>query len=83
MDGIEYSNISTDQLQRDITYITQDNKLFDRNIEDNIKWGCSNTECDNYLSKIVESKNIQDVFGDKLDSIYKKNNGFYLVVRDR
>ena len=76
LDGIDYSNISTDQLQRDITYITQDNKLFDRNIEDNIKWGCSNTECDNYLSKIVESKNIQDVFGDKLESIYKKNNGF-------
>ena len=74
IDGNDIQNIDSDYLRKNITYINQNSKLFDKKIIENILYGCNDlTICKSHLNEIQKYKKIQEMFK-KID-IYNKNAG--------
>ena len=74
IDGKDIQTLDSDYIRKNITYINQNSKLFDKKIIENILYGCNDVAvCKNHLSEIQKYKKIQDLFK-KID-IHNKNAG--------
>jgi ABC-type bacteriocin/lantibiotic exporter with double-glycine peptidase domain len=63
IDNVDIKTIDTDYLRKNITYVNQNSRLFDRKVIDNIMYGCNNPEkCDQHLAFILKYKKIQQLF---------------------
>jgi ABC-type multidrug transport system fused ATPase/permease subunit len=74
IDGKDIENVDSEYLRKNITYINQNSKLFDKKIIENILYGCNDlTICKSHLNEIQKYKKIQEMFK-KID-IHNKNAG--------
>uniref|UniRef100_A0A6C0HBC0 ABC transporter domain-containing protein n=1 Tax=viral metagenome TaxID=1070528 RepID=A0A6C0HBC0_9ZZZZ len=74
IDGQDIETIDTEYLRKNITYINQNSKLFDKKIIENILYGCNNISvCQKHLEEIQKYKQIQKIF--KEIDIHNKNAG--------
>ena len=74
IDGNDIQNIDSDYLRKNITYIRQNSKLFDKKIIENILYGCNDMNiCRSHLNEIQKFPKIQEMFK-KID-IHNKNAG--------
>lgn len=63
IDNINIQNIDTNYLRKNIVYVNQNTRLFDKKIIENIYYGCNEyQECKYFLEKILESEKIQKLF---------------------
>ena len=55
IDGENLDNIDSDYIRKNITYVNQSSKLFDKKIIDNMMYGCSDEDvCSKHLDNIME-----------------------------
>ena len=74
IDGYDIRDIDTDYIRKNITYINQNSKLFDRTVIKNILYGCEETEhCNRKLEEILKYEKIQTLF--KNVDIHNKTAG--------
>ena len=78
IDNINYNKIDISLLKKNITYINQNNKLFDKNIEFNLNYGCTDKNiCSKNLSELLKYDNLKNIFNkNDMDEIKKINAGF-------
>ena len=78
IDNINYNKIDISLLKKNITYINQNNKLFDKNIEYNLNYGCMDKNiCTKNLSELLKYDNLKNIFNkNDMDEIKKINAGF-------
>jgi ABC-type bacteriocin/lantibiotic exporter with double-glycine peptidase domain len=63
IDGININKLNTNYIRKNIIYVNQDSKLFDKKIIENIFFACDNkTDCNEYLKEIMKFKKIKDLF---------------------
>jgi len=62
IDNINIKDIDTNYLRNNIIYINQDSKLFDKNIHENLFYGCDFKDCKHKFNEIMEFKNIKNLF---------------------
>ncbi len=63
IDNIDLKDIDPDYIRKEITYVNQNSKLFDRKVIDNMLYGCSNREiCDHFLEQILKYPNITKLY---------------------
>jgi ABC-type bacteriocin/lantibiotic exporter with double-glycine peptidase domain len=63
IDGVNIDEVSPDYIRENITYVSQNGKLFDRVVLDNMMYGCSNPEtCSEELQKVLKYPKIRDLF---------------------
>ena len=63
IDGQNVNTIDPIYLRKNITYVNQNSKLFDKKIIDNILYGCNDpTECNKHLDEILKSAKIKELF---------------------
>ena len=74
IDNVDIRVLSPDYVRDNITYINQNSKLFDKEIVENMLYGCSHDEiCRKNLEKVMKYDKIRDLYR-KLD-IYKEKAG--------
>ena len=74
LDGVNLEDIDGDYIRRNISYVNQNSKLFDKTVIDNIFYGCGDREhCDKYLEIIMKYPKIRELF--KNIDIKSKNAG--------
>ncbi len=67
IDGVNVETVDPTYLRKNIVYVNQSSKLFDKKILENMMYGCTDTEvCDAYLKKIMSYPKIQGLY-EKLD----------------
>jgi len=78
IDDINYNKIDITLLKKNITYINQNNKLFDNNIEYNLNYGCTDKKiCTKNLSELLKYDNLKNIFNkNDINEIKKINAGF-------
>jgi len=63
VDGVNIDDLSPDYIRANITYVSQNGKLFDRVVLENMLYGCSNPEtCSSELQRILKYPKIRDLF---------------------
>lgn len=63
IDGHNIDELSPDYIRENITYVSQNGKLFDRVVLENMMYGCSNPEkCSEELQKVLKYPKIRDLF---------------------
>jgi ABC-type multidrug transport system fused ATPase/permease subunit len=63
IDGKDIENIDSEYIRKNITYINQNSKLFDKKIIENILYGCNDLiVCKSHLNEIQKYKKIQEMF---------------------
>jgi len=63
IDNVNVDDIDTDYIRKNITYVNQSSKLFDKKIVDNMFYGCNNREiCDKLLLEIMKYPKIRDLY---------------------
>lgn len=75
IDGVNTRDIDANYIRKNITYVNQNSKLFDRLIIDNMLYGCNHEEtCYAKIDEIIKNyPKIADLF--KNIDIYTKNSG--------
>lgn len=74
IDNIDINKIDTEYLRKNITYVNQNSKLFDKNIMDNILYGCVNMDaCNGHLEEIMKYPKIKELYRNL--SITTSNSG--------
>jgi len=74
IDNINTKDLDIEYIRKNIVYVNQTAKLFDKKIKDNIFYGCEkNEESKKYFNEIMNFNNIKEIF-QKFD--YTKNVGF-------
>jgi ABC-type multidrug transport system fused ATPase/permease subunit len=74
IDDKNINSIDGDYIRKNITYVNQTSNLFDRNIMDNILYGCDDKEyCNEHLNKIMRYEKINKLF--KNLDFYNKTAG--------
>ena len=74
IDGVNIDDIEPLELRKQITYVNQTSKLFDKKVIDNILYGCIDKEvCNKYLDKIMKYPKISELY--KNIDIYTKQSG--------
>lgn len=74
IDDININDIEPLELRKQVTYVNQTSKLFDKKVIDNILYGCMDKEvCNKYLDKIMKYPKISELY--KNIDIYKKQSG--------
>jgi ABC-type bacteriocin/lantibiotic exporter with double-glycine peptidase domain len=75
IDSVNIKGIDPDYIRKNITYVNQNSKLFDKIIIENMMYGCSNNaSCKEHLDLIIKKyPKIDDLF-QKID-IYNKRSG--------
>ena len=75
IDDVDINTLNTYYIRKNIVYVNQNTKLFDKKIIENIFYGCNDYEqCDIYLSEIMKLEKIGELY--KNVDLYKKNAGF-------
>lgn len=65
IDGINIDDISPDYIRANVTYVSQNGKLFDRKVIENIMYGCSNPlTCSDELKRVLKYPKIRGLFQD-------------------
>jgi len=63
IDGVDIESVDTDYIRRNITYVNQTSKLFDKKILENIFYGCGDLAvCQERLRAILEYDKIRELF---------------------
>jgi len=62
IDNINIKDIDTNYLRSNIIYVNQDTKLFDKNIHENLFYGCDKKDCKIKFNEIMEYPNIKKLF---------------------
>jgi len=63
IDGHDVSDLSTEYIRANITYVNQNSKLFDKNILDNIMYGCIDPDkCNTFYKEIVKYPKIRELY---------------------
>jgi ABC-type multidrug transport system fused ATPase/permease subunit len=74
IDGKDIETMDSEYIRKNITYINQNSKLFDKKIIENILYGCNDLNvCKSHLNEIQKYKKIQEMFK-KID-IHNNNAG--------
>ena len=75
IDNVSIRDLSADDIRKNITYVNQNSKLFDKKVIDNIFYGCQNDEeCQKHLTNILAKyPKISELF--KNIDIYNKSAG--------
>lgn len=75
IDDVDINTLNTYYIRKNIVYVNQNTKLFDKKIIENIFYGCNDYEqCDIYLNEIMKLDKIRELY--KNVDLYKKNAGF-------
>ena len=65
IDGIDIKTIDPNYIRKEITYVNQNSKLFDKKIIDNMTYGCSDlNKCDSHLEEIMRYEKIRQLYKD-------------------
>lgn len=63
IDGVNIKDLDPEYIRKNITYVNQNSRLFDRKVIDNIMYGCMNPEkCETHLKFILKYPKIQQLF---------------------
>jgi len=63
IDNIDINTIDTEYIRKNITYVNQNSKLFDKNIVDNILYGCVDIDaCNGHLEEIMKYPKIKELY---------------------
>jgi len=63
IDGVDIESVDTDYIRRNITYVNQTSKLFDKKILENIFYGCGDIAvCQERLGEILKYDKIRELF---------------------
>ena len=62
IDGMDIENMENSQLRKDIIYINQNLKLFDKDLKYNLLYGCKHDDCENLYRKISKDNKMRDLF---------------------
>ena len=63
IDGINIRDIDANYIRKNITYVNQTSKLFDKKIIENVFYGCNDlTICSDYLEEIMKYPKIRDLY---------------------
>jgi ATP-binding cassette subfamily C protein LapB len=74
IDGVDIKNLDTNYIRKNITYISQNSKLFDKKISENIMYGCSDKDvCQKHLEEILRYEKIRELY--KNMNIHEKRAG--------
>jgi ABC-type multidrug transport system fused ATPase/permease subunit len=74
IDGVNIQDIDVNYIRKNITYISQNSKLFDKKIAENVFYGCSDHSiCQKHLEEILNYEKIRDLY--KNMDIYEKQSG--------
>lgn len=65
IDGVNINDICPDYIRANVTYVSQNGKLFDRKVIENIMYGCSNpSTCSDELKRVLKYPKIRGLFQD-------------------
>jgi ABC-type bacteriocin/lantibiotic exporter with double-glycine peptidase domain len=74
IDDVDLMDIDTDYIRKNITYVSQNSKLFDKKITENVFYGCNDQEvCARHLEEILKYDKIRELY--KNMNIYEKDAG--------
>lgn len=74
IDDVNIKDIDPNYIRKNITYINQNSKLFDKKLVENIMYACSETEkCTSNLQEIMKYPKIKELY--KNIDIYNKESG--------
>jgi len=74
IDGQNIDTIDPDYIRKNITYVNQNSKLFDKKVIDNMLYGCLDLDtCNAYLKQIMQYKKINELY--KNVDIYNQRSG--------
>jgi len=63
IDGVDIKTIDPTYIRENITYVNQNSRLFDRQILENIFYGCKDvSKCDGHLKEILSLEKIQELY---------------------
>lgn len=63
IDGSDIKSIDPNYIRKEITYVNQNSKLFDKKIIDNMTYGCSDiNKCDDHLLEIMRYEKIRQLY---------------------
>jgi ABC-type bacteriocin/lantibiotic exporter with double-glycine peptidase domain len=63
IDGVNIDELSPDYISKNITYVSQNGKLFDRIVLENIMYGCAHPEtCSAELQRVLRYPKVRDLF---------------------
>lgn len=63
IDGHNITDLDSNYIRKEITFVGQNGKLFDKTVIDNIFYGCSDrTKCSEYLTEILKYPKISELF---------------------
>jgi ABC-type multidrug transport system fused ATPase/permease subunit len=74
IDGVDLKDLDVNYIRKNITYISQNSKLFDKKITENIFYGCSDQSiCEQHLEEILKYDKIRELY--KNMNIHEKQAG--------
>lgn len=74
IDGVDLRDIDVNYIRKCVTYISQNSKLFDKKITENIMYGCSDQDiCTKHLEEILKYDKIRELY--KNMNIHEKQAG--------
>jgi len=74
IDDVNIENIDNAYIRKNITYVNQTSKLFDKKVIDNILYACNNIhQCNNHLDEVMKYPKISQLY--KNINIYEKDSG--------
>jgi ABC-type bacteriocin/lantibiotic exporter with double-glycine peptidase domain len=74
IDGVDIDDISPDYIRENITYVSQNGKLFDRVVAENMLYGCVHPDtCSEELKRVLKYPKIRELF--KNVDIQKNRSG--------
>jgi len=63
IDNVNIKTVDPNYIRKNIVYINQNSKLFDKKIIENIHYGCENTtHCENHIAQILKYDKIKNLF---------------------
>jgi len=74
IDNTNITEIDADYIRKNMTYVNQTSKLFDKKIIDNMLYGCQDLPtCNSHLQKVLEYDKIKELYRKK--DIYNQTSG--------
>jgi ABC-type multidrug transport system fused ATPase/permease subunit len=66
VNGKDLSEISATQIRKIVTYVDQKGKMFDRSVNDNVLYGCSDKECDTGVLRMMRKSRMRSMMRKEL-----------------